>query len=72
MRYFKQFKEIGATPKEIAKEDARRTLDGWWEEEALDDIFSNEKQFRLWTPVSEVWTKDEDGRTVEAGFYGFI
>lgn len=70
MKYFKQYKEINATPFEITKEEARKTLEGYWIEDAVKDIFENDRQFRLFTPFSTVWTKDENGKVPMAGFYG--
>lgn len=70
MRYFKQYKEINTTPFEITKEEARKTLEGYWIEDAVKDIFENDRQFRLFTPFSTVWTKDENGKVPMAGFYG--
>ena len=70
MKYFKQYKgeeEINV----ITKEQARKTLSGHWDEEMLNDIFDNEKAFRLFTPFSEVWTMTDDGLIPMAGFYGF-
>ena len=72
MKYFKCYKENGATATEITKEEARHTLDGYWTEESLNDVFDNEKEFRLFTPYAEVWTKDEKGRVPIAGFYGTV
>lgn len=72
MKYMKQYKEIGAKPFEIPKEEARLGLCGYWVEEALDDIFDNERAFRLFTPVAEYWTVDEEGLVPMAGFYGII
>lgn len=70
MRYFKQHKEINATPFEITKEEARKTLENYWIEDAINDMFENDRQFRLFTPFSTVWTKDENGNIPMAGFYG--
>ena len=70
MRYFKQHKEINATPFEITKEEARKTLEGYWIEDAINDMFENDRQFRLFTPFSTVWTMDENGNIPIAGFYG--
>ena len=70
MKYFKQYKEIGATPKEITKEEAIRTLEGYWNDDALDDIFNNDKMFRLYTPYADVWAMTNDGKIPVAGFYG--
>ena len=69
MKYFKQYKD-GTEPFEVSKEEARRTLDGHWKPEALDDIFGNDKMFRLWSPFSIVWTQSEDGMIPEPGFTG--
>lgn len=70
MKYFKIYKETGAEAEEITKAEAKRTLEGWWKQEALDDIFDNEKAFHLWTAFAEVWTKDADGCVPMAGFIG--
>ena len=72
VKYFKQMKEEGAESVEVTKEEARHTLDGWWKPEALDEIFNEEKGFRLYTPYSEVWTQTEDGKEPMAGFYGTV
>ena len=72
MRYFKRFKEINAKTIEITKERAYELLSGYWNKDMLEDIFTNERSFRLYTPFSVIWTKDENGRTPMAGFYGFI
>ena len=70
MKYYKQYKEDGAEAIEITKGEARHSLDGWWKEEALDDIIKNEKEFRLYTPYVDVWTKTDDGLVPMADFYG--
>ena len=72
MRYFKRYKEPDAKAVEVTKEEAKRTLEGWWKQEALDDIFDAGKPFRLFTPYSEVWTKTDDGLVPMAGFYGVV
>ena len=66
MRYFKQFKGKDEIM-EITKEQARNTLDGYWKNEWLDDIFDKEKEFRLSTNFSYVWTEgvEIDGWYVE-------
>lgn len=69
MKYFKQYKDAGAQPVEVTKEEAKRTLEGWWEQKALDDMFDNDKAFRLFTAYVDVWTND-DGKVPMAGFYG--
>ena len=72
MRYFKQYKEVNAIPFEITKEEARKTLESYWIEDAVNDMFENDRQFRLFTPFSTVWTKDENGNIPMAGFYGIL
>ena len=72
MKYYKRFKEADAPTQEVTKEEAKRTLEGWWKDEALDDIFKNEKAFHLWTAFAEVWTKSEDGLVPMAGFIGVV
>ena len=66
MKYFKQFKGKDEVM-EITKEQARNTLDGYWKDEWLDEIFAKEKKFRLSTNMSYVWTDDVvvDGWYVE-------
>ena len=71
MKYFKQYK--GESDKiEITKEEARHTLDGWWKEKCLNDIFDNEKGFRLYTAYAIVWTETDDGKVPMAGFFGTV
>lgn len=70
MRYFQQYKEPNAEVIEITKERARFVLEGNWKEEMLEDIFENNKSFRLFTPFSKIWTMDEKGLVPMPGFYG--
>ena len=70
MKYIKQYEEANAKPFEVSKEEARRTLEGYWKPEALDDIFDNEKEFRLFSKFATVWTQTENGLVPMAGFYG--
>lgn len=70
MRYFQQYKKPDATEFEITKEQARHILEGNWKEEMLEDIFENEKSFRLFTMFSKIWTMDENGLVPVPGFYG--
>lgn len=70
MKYFKKYKEAEAEAFEITKEEAQKTLEGWWNEKALNECFEKEKAFRLWTAFSEVWTETEEGLVPMAGFYG--
>lgn len=72
MKYYKQYKEINAIPFEITKEEARKTLEGYWIKDAVNDIFENDRQFRLFTSFSTVWTMDENGKVPMAGFYGIL
>ena len=72
MRYFKMYKDGNAVKEEISKEEARHILDGWWKAEALDEIFGQEKGFRLYTPYTEVWTMTAEGMVPMAGFYGTV
>lgn len=71
MKYFKMYKEDGATAEQITKEEAMRILEGWWKKEALDEIFENGTEFRLFTPYADVWT-NKDGKVPIAGFYGTV
>lgn len=72
MKYFKQRKEPEAKEFEITKEEARSTLEGFWKDDALNDIFDNKKGFRLFTPYADVWTVDDKGLVPMAGFYGIV
>ena len=72
MTYFKQYKEVNAKPFEISAEEARHALDGNWKSEYLDDIFNNNKCFRLYTPFAEIYTKTDEGLVPIPGFYGVI
>lgn len=72
MKYYKKYKEQNATAFEITKEEAKGTLNGWWHEDAVNDIFENERQFRLYTPYADVWTKGDNGMVPMPGFYGVI
>ena len=67
--YFKKFNDKDAKAFEVTKEEARQTLEGYWDTECLDRIFGNEIVFRLFTPFAEVWVK-KDGKVPMAGFYG--
>ena len=71
MKYFKRYKDSDQIT-EITKEEARHTLDGWWTEESLNDIFDHEKMFCLYTAYADVWTQDENGAVPMAGFYGTV
>ena len=71
MKYFKRFKGKEEIT-EVTKEKARDTLEGYWKEKFLDDIFGNNKSFRLETSFSEVWTESDDGLVPVAGFYGVV
>lgn len=70
MKYIKFYRDGNSNSFEITKDEARRTLEGYWKPEALDDIFDNEKGFRLYSPFAIVWTETEDGKVPIAGFYG--
>ena len=68
IRYYK--KGIQLAPQEVTKDEARETLEGHYKKEAVDDILDNDKAFRLATPDSVIWTKNEQGLVPMAGFYG--
>ena len=72
MKYYKMYKGTQFAPQEVTKENARKTLEGYYKKEALDDIFNNDREFRLATSYSVVWTKNEKGQVPMAGFYGII
>lgn len=72
MKYYKQYKEKDAEAEEITKKEAKHLLEGWWKQEALDEIFDTEKGFRLFTPYVEVWTETDDGKVPMAGVYGTV
>ena len=70
MRYFRRDIGNGSKAIEITKAEARGSLTGYWQEKVLDEIFCYEYSFRLNTPHSVIWTKDEEGKVPMAGFYG--
>lgn len=70
MKYIKTLKSENSKPIEITKSEARFFLDGYWKAEALNDIFDNEKMFRLYTPFSIIETQSEDGLVPQSGFFG--
>ena len=72
MTYYKQYKGTQFAPQELTKEKVRETLEGYYKKEALDDIFDNDREFRLETSYSVVWTKNEQGQVPMAGFYGIV
>lgn len=59
-------------PMQITKDEALEMLDGNWEPTMLDKIFEEEIPFRLYTPFSEIWTKDEEGRIPVPDFFGVV
>lgn len=71
-KYFKQYKGTQFAPQEVTKEKARETLEGYYKKEALDDIFDNDREFRLETSYSIIWTKNDEGQVPMAGFYGVV
>lgn len=70
MRYYKMYKEDEAELFEVTKEEAKRTLEGYWNKEELNRIFNNEISFRLWSPFAEVWTETDNGLVPAPGFWG--
>ena len=70
IKYYKQYKGTQWAPQEVTKEKAREILDGYYKKEALDDIFDNDRAFRLETSYSIIWTKSDDGLVPMAGFFG--
>lgn len=70
MKYYKRYKEADAKAFEVTKEEALRSLEGWWQEEALNEALEEGLAFRLFTPVAEIWTKDDKGMIPMPGFYG--
>ena len=70
MKYFKRYKNKEVNEHfEVTEEQARLTLEGYWKEDFLDDIFKNKKQFRLYTPFAYIWTV-ENGMMPMPGFFG--
>ena len=68
MKYFKKYVDQKDAV-EVTAEEAKRALEGWWNDDALHDIFTKGIAFRLYTPYCEVWTND-NGKVPMAGFYG--
>ena len=71
MKYLTKMKGVKDV-QEITKEEARKHLSGFWRKDALDDIFKNDKAFRLYTPYRDIWTMTDDGKVPVAGFYGIV
>lgn len=69
MIYKKMYKNTEES-KVISKEEARQSLDGHWSDEMLNDIFTNGKEFRLFTPWAIIWTETEEGMIPVPEFYG--
>lgn len=57
---------------EISKDRARFLLEGAYEKEAVNDIFDNNRSFRLQTMTRDIWTQTDDGLVPIAGFYGIV
>ena len=72
MKYWKMFKDGRCKVVEITKEEAKKTLTGYWDKKFLNDIFKNDKAFQLDTPYSIIWTENEFGLVPMAGFYGVV
>ena len=72
MTYYKFYKDGSVKAFEISKEEAKQTLEGYWDKEQLDKIFDEGIGFRLYTPYAEVWTKNDEGLVPMAGFYGIV
>lgn len=72
MKYYKQYRKPGAATEELTWEEARLLLEGHWVAESLDDIFENNRQFRLYTPYADVWTVNDNGMMPMPGFYGVV
>lgn len=71
-KYYKTYKNGKGTAQEVPKEEAKKTLEGYWDKKELDRIFDNDIGFRLFTPYAIVWTKNEKGQVPMAGFYGVL
>lgn len=74
MKYFSRMKtedEVNEIT-EITKEEAMEKLSGYWKQEAIEEIFSNDLAFRLYTPYREIWTESDDGLVPIAGYYGIV
>lgn len=70
IRYYLQYKGEDEFT-EITKERAKEMLSGWWKEDFLNDVFDNDKAFRLYTSFIEIWTC-KDGLIPQAGYYGIV
>lgn len=72
MKYFTSNRVTGSKKQEISKEEVKRLLGGWWEEDSIDKILEEESSFRMHTPYADVWTETEDGMVPMPGFYGVV
>lgn len=70
MKYCKMFREPGSEYFEISKEEARQTLEGYYNTDCLDRIFNDGLTFRLPTPFSVLWAETDDGKILIPDFYG--
>ena len=59
MKYFKQYKEPEAKAFEITKEEAKQSLEGYWNQDALNEMFESDTPVKLFTPWAEVWSVKE-------------
>ena len=69
MRYFSIFKGESAV-EELSKERAKVLLERCYLQNFVDDIFDNDRSFRLETMFRTIWTQTDDGLVPMAGFIG--
>lgn len=65
---YKSFRMDGKY-EDLTKEQARYILEGCYKKAFVKDIIDNGKEFRLHTPMRDIWT-EKDGLVPVAGFYG--
>lgn len=74
MKYLSTINEGNKIAKveELSKENTRFLLECYYVKEVVDDIFENNKSFRLDVGLRTIWTKTDDGLVPIAGFYGIV
>ncbi len=66
MKYFVIDKSNGKT-EEIPKEKAMEILEGWWNQPLIQDIFTHNKLFKLYTPFSVIYSENKGKSLTEYG-----
>ena len=68
MKYFAS--TVDGVTEEVSADKARFILEGRYRKDCVDDLFDNEKSFRLQGLLRTVWTETEDHLSPIPGFFG--